>query len=367
MMLRRMLAAGLAVALGCFACVAAEGDAEPANLETMTSNLGNGVTVGSAASAGESVSITWYACCGDQKTELGWRGTGTTVPTTASAVATPNPLPDTSVKKLEDVQYAFEWEGVAESEDMEKHSRATVRYGAPSEKKDDRVIRVRVQAVFRYRGVGKDGKFADNCNHICDDACKNVGDNACCQCCDDTFYTVDKDADGDPICSPWIERKLTVFGIKEITVRQKGAGNYSASGTIAAVTDSSDVHRAELRFEIQPCPPATQGFSFPIHITNAHGASNHKASISGDASLPADWVNNSTGEGRGDVHFRQNSQYAYATLTPSDVGGRTATVSSPAGGSANVVFSRVNGNNFMAQIRAFRLEKGAGARHVAGE
>ena len=296
--------------------------------------------------ADESVSIAWYACCGDPKTELAWYGSDTMPPVHTGAIATPRPLPDTSSRKLKNVQYTFEWEGVAESEDIDTYSLATARYSTPSEKKNDKEIRVRVQAVFRYRGVGKDGTFATDCDHVCDDTCKIVSDHACCPTCDDTFYI------SNSIYSPWLERKLTVFGIKEITVRQKGIGTYGASAMIVASTDASDVQRAEIRFEIMPCPP-TQGVRFPIDMTNAHSASNHKASISGGASIPADWVNNNTGEGSGDVYFRPNSQYAYATLTPSDVGGRTAVVSSPAGGNANVIFSQDNGDCAIQDMNPF--------------
>jgi hypothetical protein len=263
-----------------------------------------------AQAANEQVSIEWQFLPAN---EIAWDGTN---PASTSAHATANvssEILNSSTEALEGgVEITYEWQGATAQND--DPSWATSAYHGASASMNDQTIRVRARGVFSYVGVGQDGNFGT---------------------ADDTHHAVTSYSD-------YLERTLTVFGIDTIKAKSAvGNGAYGATAIIAAGPYATDIHRADIEFKLKP-GAASQNFSFPVEITNAHGAqsNNQKASVwyaEGGGAI----INNvdDAGHGSGSVSL---NEVVYAKMAPGNLAPRTATLSSAAGGSVGVTFKWAN-------------------------
>ena len=266
-------------------------------------------TGGSARAANEQVTISWHCL---PATELAWNGTNE-VSTSAHVTAnTSYNISNTNVEALAgSVTLTYEWEG-ATAQDNDP-TWATAKYNGASEAMNDKIIRVRAKGVFNYVGVGSDGIFGTS---------------------DDTPHKVTE-------YSTWLEKRLTVFGIESIKAKSAaGSGGYASTATIAAGPYSSAVHRADLEFKIKP-GAASQGFSFPLQVTNGHGAdvANQKISVSyadGSGSIINSSSINNDGAGSGSIYFNANNATRYGKMSPTNFNGRNTSISSLAGGAVGV-------------------------------
>ena len=125
-------------------------------------------------------------------------------------------------------------------------------------------------------------------------------------------------------CGNCVALTVQVIGVSGLTARRKGSGTaFGASATIAAGGKSSDVHKAEIKIQLNPVPLKQAYLTFPASLTGAaaHQGTNVAAMLTcGNSTI--------TGNATGTVTLGQvdlGTGTATATLKSSNVT-RTCTV-----------------------------------------
>lgn len=153
-----------------------------------------------------------------------------------------------------------------------------------------------------------------------------------CPHCGETKQ-VDKEVTAEATASDSVP--YNVYALKIQAKRTGSAAAYGSSATIGAGPYASDVHRADLEFSLDPEGPPSSTLTFPLSVTNGHGADVANQKISAGYTdttgtiISASSIDDA-GEGTGSVSFNTTQAKRYGKMTPTNFNGRNTQISSTA-------------------------------------